>query len=398
MRLGFVAQRYGLDIAGGAELHCKLVAEHLGESNYVEVFTTCAKDYVTWKNEYSKGQIIVNGVLVNRYPVRKTRNIRSFENIQNLVFHEPQPVEMEERWIKENGPYSPALVKAVQRRSDIDIWILFSYRYWTTVQTLRLIKNKAILVPTAEHDPALYLSVFKKLFHLPRAIAYNSIEEMSLIQAVSRNQNVTGDVIGTGLPEIQETGVELTKLQDLKPYMLYIGRIDKNKGCDHLFRHFRRFCQEVRQDVSLVLIGRPVIPIPDHPGIRYLGYISENEKIEVLRHCRFLIMPSRYESLSMVLLEAWRYHRPALVNGRCEVLKGQCLRANGGLSYENYDEFAENSVFLLENTSVADTIGTQGHRYYNEHYQWAVIKSKYEMLIQTIVNRNGKGSVSGEMV
>ncbi len=396
MRLGFVVQRYGEDIAGGAELHCRLVAEHLNEFHHVEIFTTCAKDYVSWKNEYTKGRQIINGIPVHRYPVRKTRNIRSFENVQNLVFHESQPIEMEERWIKENGPYSPQLVKGIIQRSDIDIWILFSYRYWTTVQALRLFKKKAILVPTAEHDPALYLSVFKELFKLPGAIAYNSVEEQELIHSIAGNRKVPGDVVGVGLPDTENNCQETRDFRAMDPYILYIGRIDKNKGCDHLFRMFLRFCKDVRDDVSLLIIGKPVIPIPAHPSVRHLGFVSEREKNEALRHCRFLVMPSRYESLSMVLLEAWRYQRPTLVNGRCEVLQGQCLRSNGGLFYKNYDEFAEHVVFLLENKSVAERIGKQGFRYYQENYEWRVIEDKYESLLKS-VELNSMGDSPSEM-
>ncbi len=391
MKLGLVVQRYGLDIAGGAELHCRLVAEHLLESHQVEVFTTCAKDYVSWKNEYPQGTEVINGVPVHRFLVKKKRNIRTFENVQNLVFHEQQSEAMENLWIKENGPFSPRLLKAVQSRPDIDVWILFSYRYWTTAASLDFLRKKVLLVPTAEHDPALYLGVVKALFQLPGAIAYNSLEEKSLIQTISGNQAVPGEVVGVGLvesDEMKQTLKEDFKVDQDNPYMLYIGRIDKNKGCDHLFRLYRRYREEAQADIDLVLIGRPVIPIPNYPGIRHLGFVSEKAKIEALLGCRFLIMPSSFESLSMVLLEAWRHRRPALVNGKCEVLKGQCLRSNGGLAYHNYDEFSASIDYLLANPSVGDAMGRQGNVYYREHYSWPVIQKKYESLLRLVYQKS----------
>ena len=55
MKIAVVAQRYGADINGGAELHARYVAEHLARHAEVEVLTTCAQDYVTWANEFPAG-------------------------------------------------------------------------------------------------------------------------------------------------------------------------------------------------------------------------------------------------------------------------------------------------------------------------------------------------------
>ena len=65
-----------------------------------------------------------------------------------------------------------------------------------------------------------------------------------------------------------------------------------------------------------------------------------------------LIMPSYFESLSMVALEAWALGRPVLANGRCDVLKGQCIRSNAGLYYESFAEFAE-ALHAIEPTALA---------------------------------------------
>jgi len=395
MKLGLVVQRYGLDIAGGAELHCRLIAEHLSEQHQVEVFTTCARDYVTWKNEYEVGTERIEGVTVHRFPVRSGRSIRRFEDVQNLVFHGHNDREMEELWVRENGPYCPRLLRALKGRSDIDVWIMFSYRYWTTYHALHLHRQKALLVPTAEHDPALYLSVMKDLFSLPCGIIYNSVEERTLIQNISGNFHVPGDIVGVGLnesnPQNPTDPYFEKKCQELDPYILYIGRIDKNKGCDHLFRLFRRFYEEVRQDVKLVLIGKPVIPVPDHPGIKQLGFLSETEKTLALRHSRLLVMPSQYESLSMVLLEAWRESRPVLVNARCEVLNGQSKRSNGGLMYNNYDEFSGCLQYLIQHRKTADALGLQGHRYYSENYIWPIIMDKYQKLLAIVSSNAPRG-------
>ena len=132
-----------------------------------------------------------------------------------------------------------------------------------------------------------------------------------------------------------------------RPFAIYIGRIDENKGCAELFSHFERYADDHPHGLDLVLVGSSLLPIPKHPRIRHLGFLSDEDKFDALAAADLLIMPSQYESLSMVALEAWALGKPVLANGRCDVLKGQCVRSNAGLYYESFEEFAE-ALYLLE--------------------------------------------------
>ena len=66
-KIAFIVVRYGKDINGGAEYHCRMLAERLVNDYDVEVLTTCVKNYVTGDNEYPEGEEILNGVLVRRF-------------------------------------------------------------------------------------------------------------------------------------------------------------------------------------------------------------------------------------------------------------------------------------------------------------------------------------------
>ena len=74
-RVAFVVQRCGLEVNGGAELHCRLVAERLDGAYDVEVLTTCAVDYMTWANHYPAGQQRIGKLRVRRFPVVRPRDV-----------------------------------------------------------------------------------------------------------------------------------------------------------------------------------------------------------------------------------------------------------------------------------------------------------------------------------
>jgi glycosyltransferase involved in cell wall biosynthesis len=383
VRLAFVIQRYGLEVNGGAELHCRWLAERLARRHEVEVFATRALDYLEWRNHYPAGTSVVNGVPVHRSTVSRPRNARVFASLSNTCFHDTPTREEEKRWVRENGPYSPDLVKAVAKaRPRFDRVLFYCYRYFHSYYGLPAVRERAILVPTAEEDPAINLGIFKPFFHVPRGIVYLTPEEQALVEDASGNREVPSVVVGSGvnLPDPGSCLDFRAKHGLAHPFLLYVGRIDRNKGAVTLFAYFRKFVEETGADVDLVLAGKAVVKVPEHPRIRHVGFVSEEEKVAALRQCRLLVIPSPYESLSVITLEAWKLGVPVLANARCKVLVGQCLRANGGLFYHGYAEFAEGLRLLLGEPGLAEALGRQGRAYVEREYSWETIDAKMEEL------------------
>ncbi len=380
MKLAIVVQRYGADINGGAELHARYIAERLSRHAEVEVYTTCARDYVTWKNELPAGEERVNGIRVRRFRVSRPRDTRDFGRRSQRVFGEAHSVADELAWLHSEGPASPALISAITRdAARFDFIVFFSYRYYHAYHGARAVPARAVLVPTAERDPAVALGIFGPLFRGVRGIMYNSYEERALIHRVSANQSVPGVVVGVGSDVPERTNPQrFRKKFNLRgAFAVYVGRVDENKGCVELFEYFRRYVQEFPRGLSLVLIGSAVMKIPAHPRIRHLGFLPDEDKFDAIGAADALIMPSQYESLSMVALEAWALGRPVLANGRCDVLRGQCMRSNAGLYYDNYDEFVETLYALESNGPMNGVLGRNGREYFRRHYTWPVIERKY---------------------
>jgi glycosyltransferase involved in cell wall biosynthesis len=401
MRLGFVVQRYGLEIAGGAEYHCRLVAERLRRHGEVEVLTTCARDYVTWADHYPEGEADLRGVRVRRFRVARTRDDASYSEatarvLGRIACVEPgrfdpevagRASEAEARvWLDEQGPVCPALVEALRgAEAGYDALVFFSYRYWTTWHGLTTSRGPALLVPTAEDDGAYRLAIYPPLFRKASALAFNSPEERAMLEGVAGGP-LPGEVVGVAseLPAEMD-GERFRRRHGLEgPFLLYVGRIDRNKGCDELFDFFLRYRRETGSPLRLVLIGRSVLSVPDDPAVHALGFLSDGEKWDALAASLGLVMPSSLESLSMATLEAFWAERPVLANARCDVLRGQCRRSNAGLYYATYDEFREALARLEADAELRRALGRSGRAFFDRHYDWEVIEGRYLDLLARV--------------
>ena len=395
MKLAVVVQRYGADINGGAELHARYVAEHLSQHAEVDVLTTCARDYVTWRDDYPAGMETVNGVHVRRFRVDQTRDPRVFGAWSDRVFNRTHSFLDELKWLNAEGPKSTPLLQHLRSADPgYDYVFFFSYRYYHSYHGTKMLPARAILVPTAERDEAIGLAISPRVFRGVRALMYNSPEERRLIQTVSGNHDVPGVVVGIGseIPSRPEAERFRQKYGIAGRFALYVGRIDQNKGCKELFSFFLSALQALPKGLQLVLIGKEMLPIPDHPRIRHLGFLDDRDKFDALAASDLLLMPSYYESLSMVALEAWALGKPVLANGRCEVLRGQCIRSQAGLYYESQAEFIETLRAITGSRGLNAAFSANGRRFFQENYAWPVIEQKYLDILAQLQQEDARGA------
>jgi len=384
VKLACVVHRFGADIAGGSEAHCRAVALHLAASHDVTVLTSCAKDHVTWENHYAPGRSADGPLHVVRFPATERRDLARFRDISRIVFSGRGGDADQEAWFRENGPVVPGLLDELRARGrEYDRVLFWSYRYFPTYFGLRLVADRAILLPTAEEDPLIRAAALEGLFAVPAGYLFLTPEEETLV-AERAPVRVPSAVIGCGIDPAERSANasrsilsgEASRSTD-SPFVLYLGRVDPNKGCETLIRYFTRYVAGGRA-VTLVLAGPVNMPIPDHPSIRALGFVADDVREELLSRARVLMMPSPYESLSMVVLEAWNHAVPVLVNARCAVLLGQVRRADGGLEYRTGGEFAAALDYLLDRPEDARTFGAQGLAYVEREYRWPNVMAKIE--------------------
>src|SRR5688500_14172953 len=110
MKLALVIHRFGADIAGGSEGHCRAIADRLASNHDVTVLTTCSNDHVTWHNHYPPGLSEIGPLGVRRFPVVRSRSLHRFRDISATVFSGGASEDEQRLWFRENGPEAPELL------------------------------------------------------------------------------------------------------------------------------------------------------------------------------------------------------------------------------------------------------------------------------------------------
>jgi glycosyltransferase involved in cell wall biosynthesis len=410
VRIAFIVQRYGAEILGGSEYHCRLIAERMAARNDVEVLTTCARDYITWENDYPEGNDRIRGVTVRRFKNSRTRDIQSFNQYSDWIFHHEHTREDEMSWLEQQGPWSPGLIEYLKRHHrSYDALIFFTYLYAPTVLGVQVDPSRSILVPTAHDEPAIRLGIYKEIFATPAAFAFNTEVEKNFLKTTFPIRAVAEETVGCGVdllqeqaqldepepedeeelhkrlaPHLRQRGAQFRRRHRLNgQFLLYGGRIDPGKGCEELIEYFTSY-KEQGGEAALALMGVKLMQLPEVPWVRFAGLLSERERLQALEAATIVVIPSPYESLSLLALEAMAVGTPVLCNGRAPVLVQHCLNSNAGLFYTDRDEFIECTKVLLADQRMRDRMGRNGREYVKRNYRWDVIMGKYDKLIGSL--------------
>jgi glycosyltransferase involved in cell wall biosynthesis len=390
-KIAIINQRYGLEVNGGSELYSRQIAERLIAKYDVEVLTSCAVEYVKWANYYKEGVEDINGVTVRRFPTVHERIPKIFSALDSYMLSNPDAdVETSDKWIENMGPYCPDLVEYVDAHQDeYEAIIVVTYLYYTAVKSIVRIKNKAIFIPTAHQEPYIHYDMYKKVFGAADAFVFLTDEEKDLVHALFHNEDVPYEVMGVGVDVPESVDESRFKQKyNLDEYMIYVGRIDEGKDCPRLFKYFMEYKKRNKNNLKLVLMGKAVCDIPKSPDIISLGFVSDEDKFDGIKGAKALILPSKFESLSISVLEAMTLSIPVIVNGICDVLKGHCVKSNGGLYYKNYFEFEGCINYMLEHRSEYEQMCRNARQYVDDYFQWDDIMKKFDKIIEKVNEEN----------
>lgn len=421
MKLAFVTPRYGAEIPEGAEHACRLLAEQVSLRHHVEVLTTCARDPLTWDNQYSEGADRVRGVLVRRFAVNQLHDHTAFQQLSASLFGMPRGRADEEAWVRQLGPTSPALVEHLKRQHRAyDAVVFFSLCHATTVFGIAAVPDRSVLFPYLRLHPALRFGLWPEVFGAARAVGYVSAAERILTRDFLRVVPAVEETVGIGVdtpaqqayprhqqnpedtvvepdgsdaegdaappaPEYLEgRGVLFRRRHRLSgPLVLYAGRIRPDNGSPEMLEYFDRYAA-ADGDTTLVLTGVKLMNLPEQGRVRPAGILPDRERMTAYEAADVAVAPEPDDLMATTVLESMAVGTPVLASGRNAGAVEHCRRANGGLYYADGPEFAEALQLLMTRPRLREQLGESGRRYVSEHCRWDVVLSRFERLMMRV--------------
>jgi glycosyltransferase involved in cell wall biosynthesis len=381
MRLAFVIPRYGKEILGGAEGITRSLVEHLPRPEFsADVLTTCASHLITWRNVYPPGLTRINGVPVVRFPV--DHHFRDGQRYQELLGkftnNCPATVEEEYEWI-DHSAHSPALYHYIaQRGREYDFLIFGPYLFGITFYGTTLWPERSILWPHLHDEPFARFLQTRLMMEACRGIMFNCKPEMALARDKLGIENPGSCIVGEGMDDYRADPSRFRRQFGLSdPFVLFSGRLSSRKNLLELISFFSEYKRLRGGPLKLVLMGRGPLSIPPHPDILSIGFQNEQDKRDVFAAATVLCQPSLWESFSIVIMESWLAGVPVIVHGGCEVTRYHALRSNGGLYYENLDEFVGVLDWLMEHPVERRQMGQLGRAYVLSEYNWKTVLDRF---------------------
>jgi glycosyltransferase involved in cell wall biosynthesis len=365
VRVAFVVQRYGEEVAGGAEALCRATARALAErGDEVEVYTTTARDYLTWAPHYPEGTGRDGPVVVHRFAAETPDPALSARLSRALALGAGDD-DAERAWARAQGPVAPGMLRALgAARSRPEALAAWTYLYATSQLAMPLAPERTVLVPLAHDEPMLRYGLTRGLVRMAGALAFMTPEERRLVEELHGLDGRPHEVVGAGLaPSPPGDGARARAALGLPVrFALYLGRIDPAKGLDALVRAHGRY-RAAGGSLGLVLAGRPTVDMGFPSWVQATGFVDAATRADLLDASEVVVLPSPHESLSLVALEGWAAGRPTLATARSEVLAGQTARAGGGLLYADDLSYSRQLSRLAADPSLRRMLGGGGARW-----------------------------------
>ncbi len=374
-KVAFVIPWFGESIPGGAESLCRDTAVRLKKEKVnVEIITTCIKEFNSdWDTNFWEERCYEElNLPIRRFSIEKT-NRKEFDAVNYKLMNNIEITKEEEEIYINNLFRSNNLINYLREHDQEYLYFFIPYMFPSTYYGI-INSTHSYLIPCLHDESYAYMNIFKLMFKHAKAILYLSPAEMKIAEKIYKIEKSKCIIIGAGV----NTNIHTIQNKNDSQYILYAGRKDKN--LDQLITYFLQYVQANKNDLRLLLIGPGKInPLPER--VIDKGYVSIEEKYNLMANSLFLCQPSTKESFSIVMMESWVCQRPVLVHEDCLVTKEHCIESNGGLWFKDYFSFEACCNYFLNNPPQANLLGLNGKAYVKKNYDWNVVIKKYLELI-----------------
>ena len=417
MRVLHINARY-YPYIGGSEIYCQEISERLVRDGHrVTVFTTDAWDLeYFWhpaRRHLAAGKDCHNGVEIERFAVKHVLSSRfSFGAVRYLMqFLASLPVNTKPVLFRLCSylPWVPDLSQQLSTglTASYDIVHVMNITFDSMVYAAYRFAGRCgipwVITPfvhLGEPDD----KTVRQYYTMPHQIAM-----MRSSNRVITQTDLEGDYLGAhGIPadKICKIGVGITphsllggcgsrfreKYRLHMPLVFYIGMQAYDKGTIHLIQAMAQLWEQ-GSDADLVLAGPAMSEVQSHlltlpqafrDRCHFLGFISEEDKRDLLDAGDVFVMPSRTDSFGIVYLEAWLYKKPvigALAGGVPEVIRDN---EEGYLvPFGNVPRLTEAIHKLLADPDTARRFGEKGYEKALAHTwdsRYTALKAIYDEL------------------
>jgi glycosyltransferase involved in cell wall biosynthesis len=388
VKIAFIAPFYGPMAAGGAEAECRHTAHHLaGDGLTVHVLTTCLLDLqYDWNVNVHRAGVSRDGpITVHRFRVEPA-HLSAFARLNQRLIAGDTLTEEEEETFAALHITSFDLLRYLHRHAaEYDRLLFIPYLFGTTLHGLPLCRDRAVLIPCLHDEGYARMRIVRRVFEAASQIIYHTKAERDLALRLYGSAAPKGTVLGEGVTmDFPSDPAQFrSKFRVTGPFVLCVGRKDPTKNTHLLVDYFSKYARTHANDLKLVFIGPGRVSIPADLADRIvdLGYVSENDKRNAYSAALALCQPSRHESFSIVMMEAWACGTPCLVNEACEVTRAHVRESGGGLYFRDARDFEQIVNYLLENPAAARALGAAGKNYARTNFSWPIITARYRHLL-----------------
>jgi glycosyltransferase involved in cell wall biosynthesis len=388
-RIAFVLPRFGTMVIGGAEAGARQIAIGLAAREWdVEILTSCAVNHYTWANELPEGATEEDGVTVRRFTAVHAWSATGLRAQQKIQAEIMPSFDEQVSWLSWRFSVPGLFDHLLRHESDYHAIIFAPYLFWTTTVCLPFVSKRAVIMPCLHDEFYARLDVIGPLLASPAMVWFLSEPEHDLahrLGPVGDPHTVTG--LGVRVPAGYDPEGFKRRHGLTRPFLLFAARREKEKGWDWLVEQFADAVHHHGIDMDLVTCGTGDIDPPAEIASRVidLGSISDAERDNAMAAALVYVQPSRMESFSLTIMEAWLASTPVLAIEGSEVVGWHCRRSGGGAIFHDGAGLATHLHHFVDEPAERAAMAERGRRYVLDNYAWPVVLDRMEADLRTLV-------------